>query len=190
MEKIMLKKSRYILSIIAVLTLALGVTSCGKKKKGESKKAPLTDLNKFKLKTHGKDKITFEGNKEMKTAIWTNMGGYSMIAFVPKKVDGCPTLNDLKDEIRMSITLPKMDTAILKGEKPLPKSVKPQAAVILHKGFNRVFMGMGKNIGKVSLTSKILKVGGFVEGTINIDGGDKGKFGFIKGNFKVKVCKP
>ena len=187
----MRRNYRYLFSIVMVLTLGMLVSSCGKKKKedGKSKKAPAADVNKFKIKTTGKEKVTFEGTKQMQTAVWTTMGGYSMIAFVPEKIDGCPTINDLKGEMRVSVTMPKLDPEILKGKKPLPSTVKQQGGVILHKGFNRIFMGTFKKIGTVTFTTKTLKKGGFVEGTISIDGGDGGKYGYIKGNFKAKICK-
>jgi len=182
----------------AILFLFIAVFSlgaCGKKdgagSAGEegSKKKPLKDLNNFKIKSiGGQNNKLFDGDMTFKNALITGKDSEGNMSLWMWTEGG--TCDEIKGKTtkapktRVMVNFGKVDAAVQKGDKALPKEFEIKQAVILHKGFNRVLMSFTGPIGKASIHSGKLKEGGEVTGTVTIEN----KWGDIKGNFKAKVC--
>ena len=178
---------KHVLIICAAAVIAVG---CGKKdsgkggKGGEATANLLENPNKMKLKATKGQKVIYEAETQMETAVITEMGGYTMMFMWPKG-GGCDKVN-ASAALRVAVTFKGLGPDVKKGDKPLPKSVTPAGGVILVKGFNAMLVPMGKPLGTIAIHSGSLKPGTEVTGSVDIA---LKAANYIRGNFKATVCK-
>ena len=95
----------------------------------------LEDLNSFSKKIQGKIKF----NYSLKKHTWLNIGGNAKIFFVPE------TLNELKDFL-----------LYLKKKNLSPFIIGAGSNLLISENIqNRIFIKLGKNFNKISLTKDL-----------------------------------